>query len=114
MRRIALMTAVVASLFVATPSFAFEVQSGGVALSPEHVAMLASRMTGMGGPAQQAGSPDGRSSPQWMGRRDAQSGEAAGGRGAMMGFMLSGKRGADAQALSGGTAPRHKGAAFRP
>lgn len=103
MRRIALVTAFAATLFAAAPGFAFEVQSGGVPLSAQHVAMLANRMAGLGGPAQQqAGSPDGRQMPPWMAGRDAKATETPGsGQQQMMGFMLGGRRGADAKPGAG-------------
>lgn len=97
MRRIALVTAFAATLFATAPGFAFEVQSGGVPLSAEHVAMLAKRMTGLGGPAQQADSVDARKMPPWMAGRDANAAEAGNGQQQMMGFMLGGRRGADAK-----------------
>lgn len=97
MRRIALVTAFAASLFAAAPGFAFEVQSGGVPLSAEHVALLASRMAGLGGPAQQQGQQQGapadsRRMPPWMAPRDAKAAEPAGGKASMMGFMLGDRR----------------------
>ena len=102
MRRIALVTAFAATLFAAAPGFAFEVQSGGVPLSAQNVAMLASRMAGLGGPAQQqAGSPENRQMPPWMAGRDAKAAEAPGGQQQMMGFMLGGRRGADTQPAAG-------------
>ncbi|WP_448192222.1 hypothetical protein [Azospirillum sp. sgz301742] len=103
MRRIALVTAFAATLFAAAPGFAFEVQSGGVPLSAQNVAMLASRMAGLGGPAQQqAGSPGDRQLPPWMAGRDAKATEApGGGPQQMMGFMLGGHRGADTPPAAG-------------
>ncbi len=96
MRRIALVTAFAATLFAAAPGFAFEVQSGGVPLSAEHVAMLAKRMTGLGGPAQQTDTADARKMPPWM-ARDTKVAEPGNGQQQMMGFMLGGRRGTDVQ-----------------
>ena len=108
MRRIALVTAFAATLFAAAPGFAFEVQSGGVPLSAEHVAMLANRMAGLGGPAQQPGTQQqpgasgGRQLPPWMAGGDARGAEAKNaGTQSMMGFMLGGRRGADTQPAAG-------------
>ena len=114
MRRIALVIAFTASLFAAAPGFAFEVQSGGVPLSAEHVALLASRMAGLGGPAQQQqGAPAaGRPMPPWMAGREAAAAEAAGGKQAMMGYMLGDRR-AEAKPIAGKDSFGSKGFAAR-
>ncbi|PWC38807.1 hypothetical protein TSO221_26155 [Azospirillum sp. TSO22-1] len=113
MRRIALVTAFAASLFAAAPGFAFEVQSGGVPLSAEHVALLANRMAGLGGPAQKQGAPAaGRPMPPWMAGREAAAAEPAGGKQAMMGFMLGDRR-AEAKPAAGKDLFGSKGFAAR-
>ena len=102
MRRFVLLTAVAACLFAAVPGHAFEVQSGGVPLSAEHVALLASRMAGLGGPAQRQDAPgDNRGMPPWMAGREGKAAEPAGkpGQTSMMGFMLGGR--SDAQPAAG-------------
>jgi len=114
MRRFALVTAFAASLFAAAPGFAFEVQSGGVPLSAEHVALLASRMAGLGGPAQQqqGGPADSRKLPPWMAGRDAKAAEPSNGKNSMMGFMLGDRR-AEAKPAAGKELSGGKGFATR-
>lgn len=107
MRRIALVSAIAAALFNAAPAFAFEVQSGGIPLSAEHMGLLASRMAGPGGTAQTAGglAAAGRPLPPWMIPHDGKAGEGPFGKPPGMGRAPDGRGSADeVQTATGRTA----------
>ncbi|HYG90242.1 MAG TPA: hypothetical protein VD978_28750 [Azospirillum sp.] len=121
MRRAVLVTAFAATLFAAAPGFAFEVQSGGLPLSPQSAALLANRMAGLGGPAaQQPGTPGKSQLPPWMannGNTEALgAGAATNGQQQLMNFMLGGRRNAGTETEKGFGAKdptAQKGFAFR-
>ncbi len=109
MRRTVLLTTIAAILFSSVPALAFEVQSGGVLLSPQTAAVIANRLAGADkrtrhseqelqqrSPAQQPGQGmDNMALPPWLGEA---SNDDADPRRRLLGLMFGDSKGTERKA----------------